>query len=147
LLDADRLEERNCMPRLNPQPSAGRHGVPKAGRAVEKPETLVAELGDSLWLVTLTGEHDVATAGELEAALEGVSRRGTDVIVDLTEATFIDSSTLQAILRHDTQTDESVVVVAPAGTLPRRLLDLAGIDQVISVTDARDDALRLLGRD
>ena len=68
------------------------------------------------------------------------------MIVDLSEATFADSSILQEILRYATAPDAFFVVVAVPRTLPRRLFVLSSVDQLIPVCDSRDDALRHLGR-
>jgi len=108
---------------------------------------LVEEWGTGLWLVVLAGEHDLSTASQFEHALADVERSGTDVIMDFSEATFIDSSTLQEVFRHAEKPSETVVVVAPPGTAPRRLFDLVvPKDGHVPVCDTREDALRALGR-
>ena len=108
---------------------------------------LVEEWGAGLWLLVLAGEHDLSTATRLEQTLAEIERRGTDVIVDFSEATFIDSSTLREVLKHAEKPSERVVVVAPPGTPPRRLFNLVmQANGHLPVCDTREDALRALGR-
>jgi anti-anti-sigma regulatory factor len=108
---------------------------------------LVEVWGAGLWLVVLAGEHDLSTASRLEQALAEVERSGTDVIMDFSEATFIDSSTLRQVVRHARKPRETVVVVAPPGTAPRRVFDLVMPGHSpIPVCDTREDALRALHR-
>jgi anti-anti-sigma regulatory factor len=89
-------------------------------------KVLIDQRGSSVWRVALSAEHDLATAPELDAALTDVAQHGTDMIVDMSEATFADSTTLQTILRHAVELPASLVIVAVPGTEPRRMLDLAG---------------------
>lgn len=108
---------------------------------------LVEKWSGGLWLLALAGEHDLSTAPVLEQALAEIERAGTDVIVDFSEATFIDSSTFHAVLRQAEKPSERVVVVAPPRTAPRRLFDLAlPGSRHLPVCDTRADALRTLGR-
>lgn len=108
---------------------------------------LVEEWGAGLWLLVLAGEHDLSTANRFEQTLAEIERSGTDVIMDFSEATFIDSSTLRAVIRHAEKPSERIVVVAPPGAPPRRLFNLVmPSDSRIPVCDTREDALRALGR-
>jgi anti-anti-sigma factor len=107
---------------------------------------LVDQLGGSLWLVVLAGEHDLLTAPRLGQALAEIERHGTDILLDLSEATFIDSSILQTLFRHAGHPGEHVVIVSPPGTAPRRLLDMTGFGQHVRVCDTRTDGLLALGR-
>ena len=59
----------------------------------------VTELAEHVWAVELAGEHDLSTADRVEAAIDQVFRSGSTLVLDLSDATFIDSSVLGAILR------------------------------------------------
>ncbi len=100
---------------------------------------------DSHWLVALTGEHDLATAAALRAELDRVLAGGSGVVVDLSQVTFIDSSVVGVLLNAHRSTAErpgqALVVVAPAGGTPRRLLDFIGVQAVIPLVDTHQDAL------
>jgi anti-anti-sigma regulatory factor len=69
---------------------------------------LMEEWGPGLWLLVIAGEHDLATATRLEQTLAEIERRGTDLIMDFSEATFIDSSTLREVLKHADKPSERV---------------------------------------
>jgi anti-anti-sigma regulatory factor len=96
--------------------------------------------------MVVAGEHDLSTAPRLEHALRKIERHGTDVIIDFSEATFVDSSWLRAMLAHSAKPSEAVVIVAPPATPPRRLFDLVQVGKAVRVCDSREDALRALGR-
>ena len=50
-------------------------------------------------VVTLHGELDLATAPRVDAALGALD--GTDVVVDLRSLSYLDSTGVQLLLRHD----------------------------------------------
>ena len=85
----------------------------------------------------LSGEIDLANAAELFAAVRAVTN-GTG-IVDLSDVTFVDSSALkQLVLLHK---DVQLRIVATPGTRPRRVLELAGLVQVLQIYDELASAL------
>src|SRR3954471_17211210 len=56
-------------------------------------------LSDAIHVVAVRGEIDIFTAPEFKALIAGGIDRGADcVIVDLSEATFIDSSSLGVLI-------------------------------------------------
>jgi len=90
--------------------------------------------GSNVWAVTLRGEHDVATAPRVTEVLHDLLAEDTRIIVDLTSASFIDSTILKILLEaHSFAGDEDLVIVAPDGCLPRRVIDLVGLSGEISV--------------
>ena len=110
------------------------------------PSVTMSQL-DGVSIVALRGEHDLSTSALLQSALDEVVVDGSRVVVDLTEATFIDSSTLATLLgrRHDrAQVSCAVTLVAPPGTGPRRLLDLVQAGDHIRIFAVRDLALAAL---
>jgi anti-anti-sigma regulatory factor len=62
------------------------------------------------------------------------------VVVDLSEATFIDSTTLGVILGADRR-GENLLLVAPNGGQARSVLDLVNVAEWLSVFETREDAL------
>jgi anti-anti-sigma factor len=91
-------------------------------------------------VVVLAGEHDLATSPSLVATLEDTARPGSRVVVDLTAATFIDSTALRALLTGAQDADR-FAIVAPTGAAPRRLLDMTNISGLYPVVETREQAL------
>jgi anti-sigma B factor antagonist len=113
-----------------------------------QPRITTQRLDESLVVVELEGEHDLSTVPELEGTLDRVLENGTSVILDLTGATFIDSSVLSQLFRARQRADadprEAFVVVAEAGSPPARLLDLTNAERVLDVYPTRQAALAAL---
>lgn len=110
---------------------------------------LIVEKLPAAWLLRLRGEHDLATVDTLDAQLEAVFRHATDVVVDLSDAVFIDSSIVGAILRGLRKAGHgengALVVSAPPGTFARRVFEQAGLTDAVPLFDNRRDALASLG--
>lgn len=81
--------------------------------------------------VSLVGEHDIATHEQVVEALAQVSG---NLLVDLTECTFIDSTVIGAVsarsvaLRRDGHRLE--LVVPPAGSAVTRVLEIVGMSAI-----------------
>ena len=89
---------------------------------------------EAVRIIRLRGEHDLATAHAIEVAL--ATERGHNILVDLSCASFIDLSVINTLLRsHRTIGDQrgSVEVVAACRSFPRRVLELAGAQEVFPV--------------
>ncbi len=114
----------------------------------EFPGELVVERAGEVWVLTLRGEQDLQTAEALNAELEAVFQQGTKVVVDLSQATFIDSTTLSRLVRGRQLATSSwrhgFVVCAPAGRVARRVIRLVSLEDHIPVFETRDAALESL---
>jgi len=112
---------------------------------------LVVERSEQAWVLILRGEHDLSTSPALVNELDAVFAHGTMVVVDLAEASFIDSSVAGALMRawETAQSREAstVVLCAPGGSPPRRLLDMVGMTRVIPTFETRDEAIDHLATD
>jgi anti-anti-sigma factor len=91
-------------------------------------------------VVTLMGEHDLSTARELHGLVERLARPGACVVIDLTEASFIDSSIIAALCYASENADTSAVV-APPGTAAGRVIDLLDMTTALSTCERTDQAL------
>jgi len=100
-----------------------------------------------VWLLSLHGEHDIATQPSLREQLGHVRAAGGPIVVDLSGAGFVDSTIIGALL--DGADDGSAVsVVAPPGSAARRLADLVRLADALPVHDdltAGIDAARMSG--
>jgi anti-sigma B factor antagonist len=85
-------------------------------------------------VVRVEGELDLATAPTLWTALEQALADGNQLVLDLSEVTFIDSSGLSVLIRaHQVLGPTGSLTVRSPNTQARRLFELAGIDSWISV--------------
>jgi anti-sigma B factor antagonist len=101
-------------------------------------------------LVTVSGEIDIATAGQLRGQLAGPADGGQRVIVDFSQVSFIDAAGVGVLARAAARAAArgGSLQVAAAGRQVRRVLALTGLDRSIplaaSVAEARA-ALRSAG--
>ena len=101
--------------------------------------------GDVL-VVVIEGEHDIYTAPTLRERLDESLERGGGVVVDLTAATFVDSSVLGALLdarRRALESTQGFVVCVGETVEPgaQRILDITGLVPVLPVMRGRDEAI------
>ena len=102
--------------------------------------------GDTV-VVVLTGEVDLYTAPQLEHELKrAVEESAEHIVVDMTQTTFIDSTTLGVLvgcLKRLTPSGRRLALVI-ADTSIRRVFDITGLDRVFPIYDSRDEAIRSL---
>src|SRR5687767_13772956 len=102
-------------------------------------------LKDGVWLFTIQGEVDLATADDLRDALLGPANDGAGtIIVDLARCTFIDSSGRRALLeaRRALVAGDGApafLIAAPAEQ-PGRLLEMTSLGTVMPVFATREEA-------
>jgi anti-sigma B factor antagonist len=102
---------------------------------------------DGIEVLALEGEADLSTVDEFIQRLLELSERGdARIVLDLTPATFIDSTVVNALLASTARIRRAggdLVVVCPNAHL-RRVFELTGLDAMFGVVDTRDDALAAL---
>jgi len=96
-------------------------------------------------IVQVAGEVDLSNVQQLETALDRASRadHGT-VIVAMGQTSYFDSKGVRALLRAAERlsvTRQQLVVVAPPGTIARRILEIAGAAKTLPLFESLDDAL------
>jgi anti-anti-sigma factor len=110
---------------------------------------VVEQLGSSVWVVELSGEHDLANAADLHTRLEAIFATGTTIVIDLSPMTFMDSSILTELIlaqqRADADPDEQLAIVAPSGGFPARLISMVDAGPLLSPFETRAQALAWLG--
>jgi anti-anti-sigma factor len=103
-------------------------------------------------VVALLGEHDVSTADAFAAKIEELIESGSRIVVDLTEAGFIDSSVVAGMLEgHRRLLAEGRVhalaaVVTPSSA-PQRTWKLLGLHERVPTFATVRDAITAVGRD
>jgi anti-sigma B factor antagonist len=108
-----------------------------------------AAISDTACVIDLAGEVDLYTAPQLKQELLRVIDEGaTFVIVDLTETTFIDSTTLGVLLggvKRVRPLGGSVVLVCSDRNI-RKIFEITLLDRVFTIVDTRDEAFAELDR-
>ena len=82
--------------------------------------------------VTLVGEHDAYSAGRIANEIDTLLESGLAVVVDLTDATFVDSQTLSVLLsaRHRADVAQLGFTLVLSGTnftQVHRILRMTGL--------------------
>ncbi len=91
-------------------------------------------------------ELDITTVDDFRADLQRVLENGTeDLVVDLSEVGFIDSTGLSAILHFESKLRRDgrrLAIVAPRGTAAAMLFTLSGLRTQLAIYDSTGAALR-----
>jgi anti-sigma B factor antagonist len=102
-------------------------------------------------VLTISGEHDLSTAPILRRRLEGLLDEGTAVVVDLSPATFVDSSILGVILdgrrRAATAGIGFAIVHANGADAVARVLEVTGLRAELPVHASRGEAFSEVSSD
>jgi anti-sigma B factor antagonist len=101
---------------------------------------------DAVPVIVMRGEHDLSTADELRARMEQLRAGDGPFVVDMTEATFIDSAVLGVLIgEHDRAASGGSAVgfaVGPgSGYGVRRIIDLAGVAALLPISETRAAAV------
>lgn len=104
--------------------------------AIQPFRATVAEIGNNVALVSISGELDLYVEQELRDALAAAEALGAAaLVVDLSGVSFMDSTVCGIVaaeaknrLRHDGQ-----LVLVSNGNHAGRVLDVAGIARIVSV--------------
>ena len=104
-------------------------------------------LNQDAWVISLAGEVDLYTAPEFKAQLlDVIGKGGTQVIVDFTDTTFIDSTTLGVLVggvkRLRTNDGELSLVCSDRNIT--KIFEITGLDRVFTIYPTRDEAVSQL---
>jgi len=134
---------------LRPASDNGVHGV-KEGPEMGTGRVDVRRQ-DGVWVLSLLGEHDLTTQEALRAELRNLMSTGVGVVVDLTQADFIDGTVIGALVAgHDeagrNPGDRLAIVISGDGVFADRVVSMAGVDRVIPTFVSRRTAITSLVR-
>lgn len=96
----------------------------------------VAEIGQDIALVSISGELDLYVERELREALAAADKLGTPtVVVDLNGVSFMDSTVCGILVGEATRRrhEGAELVLVSNRNRASRVLEVAGIDRVIAV--------------
>jgi anti-anti-sigma factor len=97
-------------------------------------------------VVALVGEHDAYSSQRLEVELAVLLDEGHRIVVDLRDASFIDSTTLSALLGASKRAERSrlgfaLVLSERAYTQVHQILELTGLGSGFTICSTLEDAL------
>ena len=95
-------------------------------------------------VVSLGGEHDLASAGELGRTLADTTVTAHHLIIDLSDASFIDSYTMGTLIKakHDADAQaRHFNVVVGSSSIVARALDIAEVLPMLNRVRTLEEAL------
>jgi anti-sigma B factor antagonist len=105
------------------------------------------QLADEAYVIALAGEVDLYTAPEFkQQLLEVIGRGATQVIVDFTSTTFIDSTTLGVLgggVKRLRPADGRLSLVCSDANIVK-IFEITGLDRVFDIYGTRDEAVASL---
>ncbi len=91
------------------------------------------------------GEHDIASKKELESLLGTLVDENDLVVVDFSEAAFVDSTTLHVLLRAHAAArvrGKTFRLQLGSADIVRRAFELTGVATRLGCVESREEALR-----
>ncbi len=106
------------------------------------------KIDNGTYVISLAGEVDLYTAPEFkQQLLDVISDGGKDVVVDFSDTTFIDSTTLGVLVggvkRLRTQDGRLSLVCSDRNIT--KIFEITGLDRVFTIYPTRDEALAKTG--
>src|SRR2546421_551709 len=99
------------------------------------------QLGDDAYVISLVGEVDLYTAPEFkQQLLEVIGQGGKEVIVDFSDTTFIDSTTLGVLdggVKRLRTNDGQLSLVCNDRNITK-IFEITGLDRVFTIYPTRD---------
>ena len=106
------------------------------------------KVDDGTYVISLTGEVDLYTAPEFKQQLLNViAEGGKDVVVDFTNTTFIDSTTLGVLVGgvKRLRTEDGRLSLVCSDRNITKIFEITGLDRVFTIYPTRDEALAKTG--
>lgn len=95
--------------------------------------TVVPRTDRAHTLVVLSGEHDLATVDDVTTTLAHAAATGHNVVVDMSDITFIDASIIGALIhaRNDIRTRGCSLTIRSPSRAARRLITICNLDDFL----------------
>ena len=105
------------------------------------------QLRDDAWVISLAGEVDLYTAPEFkQQLLDVIAKGGRQIVVDFTNTTFIDSTTLGVLVggvkRLREQNGQLSLVCSDRNIT--KIFEITGLDRVFTIYPTRMEAVEKL---
>ena len=102
----------------------------------EHPNVTIAA-DDGVVVASLSGEIDLSNAAEItDALLGGVPNEALGLVIDLSEVSYLDSAGVRMLAELDHRLGwraQVLRVVAPEASRSHRVLEIAGLERVLSI--------------
>jgi anti-sigma B factor antagonist len=101
-------------------------------------------LGNDAYVISLAGEVDLYTAPEFKQQLLDVIGKGAkDVVIDFSNTTFIDSTTLGVLVGgvKRLRTNEGKLSLVCSDRNITKIFEITGLDRVFTIYPTRDEAI------
>src|ERR687892_1346754 len=106
------------------------------------------QLDDESYVISLAGEVDLYTAPEFkQQLLEVIAQGAKQVVVDFTDTTFIDSTTLGVLVggvKRLRSNDGQLALVCSDRNITK-IFEITGLDRVFTIYPTRGEALAQVG--
>jgi anti-sigma B factor antagonist len=102
------------------------------------------QLGEDTYVISLAGEVDLYTAPEFkQQLLDVISQGGKNVIVDFSNTTFIDSTTLGVLVGgvKRLRTNDGQLSLVCSDRNITKIFEITGLDRVFTIYATRDEAV------
>src|SRR5437899_10996707 len=106
------------------------------------------QLSDERYVISLAGEVDLYTAPEFkQQLLEVIGQGGKEVVVDFTDTTSIDSTTLGVLVGGVKRLRSNDGQLAPASSDRNitKIFEITGLDKVFTIYPTREEAVSAVG--
>src|SRR5205814_10724976 len=106
------------------------------------------QISDDAYVISLAGEVDLYTAPEFkQQLLDVISQGGKEVIVDFSDTTFIDSTTLGVLVGgvKRLRTNDGQLSLVCSDRNITKIFEITGLDRVFSIYPTRDEAIAQVG--
>ena len=107
----------------------------------------VVQETDEIVAVCLEGEFDIANARTVGEEIDRTLEGGKNLIVDLSEATFIDSSVIAVLMRAAKAAhgrEQAIVLQHRTAAIVERVLEITRIEEVLPRAHDRHEAVRII---
>src|SRR5437867_11760103 len=105
------------------------------------------QLGDSSYVISLAGEVDLYTAPEFkQQLLDAIAKGAEHVVVDFSDTTFIDSTTLGVLVGgvKRLRTNDGQLSLVCNDRNITKIFEITGLDRVFTIYPTRDEAVSKL---
>jgi anti-anti-sigma factor len=85
----------------------------------------------------VVGEADLSTAAEFEAACVASARQQRDLVIDLWDCTYLDSSILAVIVRLHKRFAPHFSIVLNSSGIVHRIMKISGLDTLLPLRSER----------